>query len=151
MWQVQFPISWQEGWWASNWLAGFWSISRIPIDQMTPQVPGCGTFPCHLGYFHSIKLGMLPPIKYSLGGCLSVGNIFAPLIILLPAVFLGAPSYQLFLIGCPTMRNALPGYFPFQVPILATCDPSLIYPLYVCTYLKPIYFICKMCCPKKCK
>ena len=109
--------------------AGFRSICRIPIDRVTPQVPGYGSLPCHLGYFHGIKLGILPPIKYCPGGCLSVGNIFVPPIISLPTGFLGAPSHQLFLIGCPTMGNALPGYFPFRVPILTMCDPYLIYPL----------------------
>ena len=87
------------------------------------------SLPCHLGYFHGIKLGILPPIKYCPGGCLSMGNIFVPLIISLPNGFLGTPSHQLFLIGCPSVGNALPSYFPFRVPIPTTCNPYLTYPL----------------------
>ena len=82
-----------------------------------------------------------------------------------PGLPQGAPPHQLLLVGCPFMGILLfllimqltwppgqpfpsitsgrmpfcgkcsPSYCPFWVPIPATCNPSLIYPLYVCTYL----------------
>ena len=87
--------------------AGFRSICRIPINRMTPQVPGYGSLPCHLGYFHAIKLGIRPPIKYCLGGCLSVGNVYFPLIIWLP----GRP---------------FPSIVPHRMPDHGKCIPRLL-------------------------
>ena len=65
------------------------------------------------------------------GGCPFVGNISFPPIIPLPIGLLGAPSHQLFLVGCLTMRNSPPGIFPSgYLPV----TPPLFISLYVCIY-----------------
>src|SRR6202000_1437877 len=105
--------------------AGFRSICGIPIDRMTPQVPGYGSLPCHLGYFTASNWA----------SCLPSNTVredaypWEKYIFLRSSGFPGAPSHQLFLVGCLTVGNAFPGYFPFRVPVPTTCDPSLIYPL----------------------
>ena len=53
-----------------------------------------------------------------------------------PLSFLRAlPAIKSCLGGCLSMEKASLSYFLFQVPIPATYNPSLMYPLYVCTYL----------------
>ena len=105
--------------------AGFWSICRILIDRMTPQVPGYGSLPCNLGYFTASNWASALPSN-------TVWEDAYPweiYIFLWSSGFPGAPSHQLPLVGCPTMGNARPSYFPFWVPIPTTCDPYCIYPL----------------------
>ena len=87
-------------------LAGFQSICRILIDRMSPQVPGYGSLPCNLSYFHGIKLGICPPIKYCPGGCLSVGNVYCPPIIWLP-------------------RHPFPSIVPCRMPNCGKCIAQL--------------------------
>ena len=72
------------------------------------------------------------PANFGAWGAVIVGNFVFPLSHGTPELPQGIPSHRLLLGGCPSMGNPPPSYFPFQVPIPAT---SLLYPLYVCTYL----------------
>ena len=109
-----------------------------PIDQLTSPTnsgawgvaivgnfvfpPSCGTPELPQG----VPSHQLLPV-----GCPSVGILLFLPITRLPGLP-GVPSHQLLPGGCSSVGTPLPGYFPFRVPIPAA---SLLYPLYVCTYL----------------
>ena len=79
-------------------------------------------------------LRALPAIKSCSGGCPSVRIHFFLPITGFPGLP-GTPPHQLYLGRCLSVGNASLRYFPFQIPIPATYNPSLMYPLYVCTSL----------------
>ena len=127
--------------WVMDRFLGGTLASQIDIPNQ-PWCLGCCNCEKHHFSHHTAPLGfprVLPPIKSFLGGCPFVGNISFPLIISLHTGLLGAPSDQLFLVGCLTMGNTPPGISPSGY---LPATPPLLFPfMYVPIHSQYIWFL----------
>ena len=95
------------------------------------------------------------PLHQILPGRMSVhGNLFFSWSLSFPCL----PDilfHQLFPVGCSSVGNPPPGYFPFWVPILTSCDPlPYLFPLCMHLHIVNIFnFVmdCESCNQKNCK